>query len=237
MPSRKKVDPVAFDNVEKTYTGRTVLSHASFSVSPGEMVAFTGPSGSGKSTILNLAGLLDSPDAGEVRLFGTTAPRPRSRDATPFLRHRLGYLFQNFALIDSATVRENLKVALTYSSDRSDHAKQIARILERVGLPGYENRRVYSLSGGEQQRVAIARLWLKPCELVLADEPTGSLDENNRDEIVKLLREMSADGRTLLLATHDLRVAEICTRTVEVASLSKHEGTSNQDAGHEDAHS
>lgn len=237
MFNHKEAVPLVFDNVEKAYDERAVLSRVNLSVDHGEMVAVTGPSGSGKSTILNLAGLLDSPDAGEIRLFGSTAPRPRSRAATLLLRHRLGYLFQNFALIDSATVHENLKVALTYSFDQSDLTRQIARILKRVGLPGYENRRVYSLSGGEQQRVAIARLWLKPCELVLADEPTGSLDEDNRDEIVKLLQEMNSDGRTIVIATHDLRVAEICTRTVEVNSLGQSKSTSNQHAGHGDANS
>ena len=219
MPSHTESAPLLFDQVTKAYAGRTILDHVDLSVGHGEMVAFTGPSGSGKSTILNLAGLLDAPDSGEVRLFGTPAPRPRSRASTLLLRHRLGYLFQNFALIDSATVKENLLVALTYSAGQTDRSQQIARVLNQVGLAGYEDRRVYSLSGGEQQRVALARLWLKPCELVLADEPTGSLDEDNRDHIIALLQEMNADGRTVLIATHDARVAEACSRTVTVESL------------------
>lgn len=232
MPTHMESAPLVFDRVTKAYGGRTILDRVDLSVGRGEMVAFTGPSGSGKSTILNLAGLLDSPDSGEVRLFGATAPRPRSRASTLLLRHRLGYLFQNFALIDSATVKENLMVALTYSADQTDRSQLIARVLKRVGLAGYGDRRVYSLSGGEQQRVALARLWLKPCELVLADEPTGSLDEDNRDQIIALLQEMNGDGRTVLIATHDARVAEACSRTVAVESLPPHPKAQHQRAGH-----
>ncbi|CAL9529275.1 Cell division ATP-binding protein FtsE [Nocardiopsis dassonvillei] len=204
----------------KEYGGRAVLDGFDLAVGAGEMVAVTGASGSGKSTVLNLMGLLEAPDGGEVRLLGERAPRPRSRGAKKYLRSHLGYLFQNFALIESATVRENLEVALAYAprvGAAGSKRERMAEALEHVGLAGTEERKVFSLSGGEQQRVAIARLMLKPCEVVLADEPTGSLDADNRDVVLDLLRGMNEAGRTIVIATHDRAVVEACGREVGLA--------------------
>ena len=203
--------------VRKEYGGRAVLDGFDLAVGAGEMVAITGASGSGKSTVLNLMGLLEAPDGGEIRLLGARAPRPRSRGAKRYLRAHLGYLFQNFALIESATVRENLEVALAYAPGSEPKEERMARALEHVGLAGTEERRVFSLSGGEQQRVAVARLMLKPCEVVLADEPTGSLDADNRDAVLELLRGMNEAGRTIVVATHDRAVVEACGREVSLA--------------------
>ncbi|MFD6097359.1 ATP-binding cassette domain-containing protein [Nocardiopsis flavescens] len=201
-------------SVRKEYGGRAVLDGFDLAVGAGEMVAVTGASGSGKSTVLNLLGLLEAPDGGEVRLLGGRAPRPRSRGARRYLRGHLGYLFQNFALIEGATVRENLEVALAYAPGPGTERERTARALEHVGLAGTEERRVFSLSGGEQQRVAIARLMLKPCEIVLADEPTGSLDADNRDVVLGLLRGLNGAGRTVVVATHDRAVVDACSREV-----------------------
>lgn len=203
--------------VRKRYGHRRVLDGFDLRVGPGEFVALVGPSGTGKSTVLNMVGLLDAPDAGEVRILGAAAPGPRSHAANRLRRSRLGYLFQNFALIDSATVAHNLAVALTYARRETPKRQRIAEALARVGLAGAENRKVFSLSGGEQQRVAVARLLLKPCDIVLADEPTGSLDAENRAIVLGLLHELNEAGKTIVIATHDDVVADHCTRVVDLA--------------------
>ncbi|MGH3741558.1 MAG: ABC transporter ATP-binding protein [Micromonosporaceae bacterium] len=207
--------------VRKQYGDRAVLDDFDLEIEAADMVALTGPSGTGKSTVLNLIGLLDAPDHGEVRIFGSKAPKPRTRAANRLLRRHLGYLFQNFAFIDSASVEENLEIALTYSGVRASKKRRIAEALERVGLPGIERRKIFSLSGGEQQRVAVARLWLKPCEVVLADEPTGSLDDENRDIVLKLLQELNKAEKTIVIVTHDETVASSCSRTVTLNGKTK----------------
>ena len=146
-----------FTAVRKQYGDRAVLDDFDLRIEAGEMIALTGPSGSGKSTVLNMIGLLDAPDSGEVRIFGDRAPRPRTRAANRFLRRHLGYLFQNFALIDSESVAYNLEIALVYSGRRALKRQRMAEALEQVGLPGAEHRKIFSLPGGEQQRVAVAR--------------------------------------------------------------------------------
>ncbi|SED22216.1 putative ABC transport system ATP-binding protein [Amycolatopsis tolypomycina] len=201
--------------VRKTYGDRPVLTDFDLRIRKGEFVVLTGASGTGKSTVLNLIGLLDAPDSGQVRILGEQAPRPRTRAANLQRRYRLGYLFQNFALIDNESVAHNLRVALTYAERGTPKRERIAQALARVGMPGAGDRRVFSLSGGEQQRVAVARLLLKPCDIVLADEPTGSLDAENREVILDLLGKLNESGKTIIVATHDDAVAERCSR-VEV---------------------
>nr|CEL18084.1 ABC transporter ATP-binding protein [Kibdelosporangium sp. MJ126-NF4]CTQ90687.1 ABC transporter ATP-binding protein [Kibdelosporangium sp. MJ126-NF4] len=183
----------------------------------GEFAALTGASGTGKSTVLNMIGLLDAPDAGEVRILGEEAPGPRTRAANLLRRCRLGYLFQNFALIDNESVSHNLQVALTYAERGTSKRERIAKALAQVGLPGTEDRKIYSLSGGEQQRVAVARLLLKPCDIVLADEPTGSLDAKNRDIVLDLLGILNESGKTIVVATHDDVVANRCSQVVDLS--------------------
>ena len=210
--------------VHKHYNGRAVLDGFNLRVEAGEMVAITGGSGVGKSTVLNLIGLLEAPDAGEVRVLSELAPKPRTRAANRYLRHHLGYLFQNFALIDSASVRENLEIALAYSPStelKRPKQERIDEALTHVGLTGEENRAVFFLSGGEQQRVAIARLMLKPCDIVLADEPTGSLDTANRDTVLRMLQELNEAGKTIVIATHDEAVTRACSRKVELSGASE----------------
>ncbi|WP_134728744.1 MULTISPECIES: ABC transporter ATP-binding protein [Amycolatopsis] len=202
--------------VRKQYAAH--LDDFALRVRPGEFIALTGASGAGKSTVLNLLGLLESPDGGEVRLFGERAPRPRSRAANLLRRNRLGYLFQNFALIDNETVEHNLEVALTYAQRGTPKQDRIKEALAQVGLRRSEHRKIHSLSGGEQQRVAVARLLLKPCDLVLADEPTGSLDAKNRDRVLDLLQKLNEAGKTIIVATHDETVAGRCSRVVDLSA-------------------
>ena len=203
--------------VSKSYRGRTVIADLSLAVGRGEMVALTGRSGAGKSTVLNMIGLLEQPDSGTLTLFERKAPQIGSRRGRQLLRRELGYLFQNYALIDGDTVSANLAVAQAFSGlTRRRRRDARAEALARVGLTGFEDRRVFELSGGEQQRLAIARLLLKPCELVLADEPTGSLDAENRDRVLSLLAQLRADGKSVVIVTHDPSVAQACDRVISL---------------------
>lgn len=209
-------------NVHKGFRGHEVISDLSLKVHAGEIVSITGPSGSGKTTVLNMLGLLDHPDKGEIRLFGRPAPRPGSRKARMLLRLRLGYLFQNYALIDNATVTENLKVAQTYTPGTAkEKSESRGSAMERVGLDLDPNRKVYELSGGEQQRLAIARLILKPCEMILADEPTGSLDAVNRDHVLSLTRTLAEAGKAVIIVTHDNAVSGRSDREITLSAANR----------------
>lgn len=209
-----------FSNVSKSFRGRRIINELSFAINRGEMVALTGRSGSGKSTVLNMIGLLEPIESGSVSLFGTPAPKVKSKRAEELLRHKLGYLFQNYALIDSETADYNLKVAQTYARvPRKDQPGHRNASLQRTGLKEAADRKVYELSGGEQQRLALARLILKPCELVLADEPTGSLDAENRDHILEILHGMRRDGKTIIIVTHDSAVAAACDRVINLEAM------------------
>ncbi len=203
--------------VSKSYHGRSIISNMDLKVLEGEMLAITGKSGSGKSTLLNILGLLESADHGTVHLFGEDRLRVRSKEASHLLRLRLGYLFQNYALIDNESVDYNLRIAQAYAKGSHKKKQEIkVEALRRVGLANAGKRKVYELSGGEQQRVAIARLLLKPCDLVLADEPTGSLDAVNRDEVLRMLHDLNNTGKTIIIVTHDDRVAGTCSRVIEL---------------------
>jgi putative ABC transport system ATP-binding protein len=201
--------------IGKSYDGQAVLNGIDLAVEEGEMVAITGKSGSGKSTLLNIIGLLETADQGELQLFGEPSPRVGSAKATRMLRFRLGYLFQNFALIDGESVDDNLRVAQAYTKrQRSGRAEARRSAMRAVGLPNSGDQKVYQLSGGEQQRVAIARLMLKSWDLLLADEPTGSLDVTTGDLVLAMLRELNAGGKTMIVVTHDDRVAAACDRVI-----------------------
>src|ERR1044072_4868690 len=183
------------------------------------MRALTGPSGSGKSTLLNCLGLLDVPTAGAIRHGEKDITRFGPRQARGFRRDVLGYLFQNYALIDNASIAANLEVVTKPRRGlRRTTSTAIPQALERVGLAGREGEKVSRLSGGEQQRVALAGLMVKQPSLVLADEPTGALDHDNAAMVVKVLREMSDSGCAVVIATHDDYVRDQCDSVFRVSA-------------------
>lgn len=207
-------------DVNKTYAGKQVLKQFSLSIKKGELVAITGKSGSGKSTVMNVIGLLEKPDSGAIHLFGEENPSTNGKKVNLILRNKLSYLFQNFALMDNDTISTNLDVALVYAKKSKREKEALKKgVLNQVGLDLSMNQRICELSGGEQQRVAIARLLLKPCELILADEPTGSLDAQNRDEILKLLQALNQSGKTIVIVTHDPVVTNLCERVIHLEAL------------------
>lgn len=204
-------------NVRKSYGQRLVIDNLSLAIQKGEMVAITGKSGSGKSTILHMMGLLEKPDSGIVQVCDEKNPRIGSSRANLLRRNSISYLFQNFALIDHATVDENLEIPLIYTKQKRQAKQELKRsVLDRVGLGISLKQKIHELSGGEQQRVAIARILLKPSELILADEPTGSLDAENRNEILGILQELHREGKTIVIVTHDDHVAAACSRIIRL---------------------
>lgn len=198
-------------NLTKSFGPRTLWEDLDLSVEPGRMLALVGASGSGKTTLLNCMGLLERPSGGHIFFEGTDVTGLGPGGQRRFRRDHLGYLFQNYALIENATVKANLDVARRRGT-RPDHA----HALEQVGLAGREREKVHHLSGGEQQRVALARLLVKQPSLVLADEPTGALDGDNGAMVVDVLRQMSREGCAVVIATHNDDVRDACDTVFDV---------------------
>lgn len=201
-------------DIKKAYEGKVILEDFSLHIKEGEMVAIKGKSGCGKSTLLNIIGLLETADKGQVCIDGYNNIRPQTQIAISLMRNTISYLFQNFALIDEETVFYNLKLALQYV--KGNKKEKIADVLSLVELNGFEEKKIYQLSGGEQQRVALARILLKPSKIILADEPTGSLDPYNRDMVMEMLHKLQKQGKTIVIVTHDDTVAEQCDRMIEL---------------------
>ncbi|MCA3747929.1 MAG: ATP-binding cassette domain-containing protein [Rubrobacter sp.] len=210
---------IVVEDLSKSFGSRTLWSGVSFTVDRGEMLALVGPSGAGKSTLLNCIGLLETADGGEIRVDGSDITRFGRGARRRFRRDTLGYLFQNYALIDNATVSANLDVAVAASGVAlRRRRREYGAALARVGLAGRAKEKIYRLSGGEQQRVALARLLVKKPALILADEPTGALDKANEAMVMEVLREMSRQGATVIVATHQDRVQAGCDSLFEVGS-------------------
>lgn len=204
----------------KAFGSRVLWRDLAFDVAAGTMLALTGASGSGKSTLLNCLGLLDDLDTGTICLDGQVISGSGGRQRRRFRRDQLGYLFQNYALIDNATVYENLNVAtgrlsILGRSRRQDYDKK----LTTVGLANRGSDVIFRLSGGEQQRVAVARLLVKRPRLVLADEPTGALDSDNAAAVLDFLRLLAQDGCTVVVATHSPQVAMRCDLHLELGPV------------------
>ena len=206
---------INIDKLNKKYGNRTVFKDFSIEFKEGEFVSIYGESGSGKSTLLNIIGLLEKFDSGDVIINGRKNIGIDSKEAILMRRNEISYLFQSYALIDEMTVYDNLKLALEYRKhSKPEKDKKIREVLKYVGLSDKIKSFIYELSGGEQQRVAMARVLLHDTNIILADEPTGSLDEKNKQVILELLKKENEKGKTIIVATHDKDIKEISTKVV-----------------------
>ena len=200
------------DNVTKEYSMGSEEVHAlngvTVAIEPGEFVAILGTSGSGKSTLLNLFGGLDHPTSGDIRFNGQSLAPLSSREMSRYRLRSIGMIFQSFNLIPTMTARQNVSLALAFAGMKQTERQQRSReLLERVGLGARVDHRPSELSGGEQQRVSIARALANEPQVLLADEPTGNLDSARAAEILELLKTMQRDGKTIVMVTHDQELA------------------------------
>ena len=201
---------IQISNLSKAFGDHVLFDNFSLTVDSGEFVILSGTSGSGKTTLLNIIGALEKFDSGSVMIDGIDINNPKTH--RQYFSDKVGFLFQNFVLIEDKTVRQNL--AMIRKSNAS--GVSIEDALSRVGLADKIDSKVYTLSGGEQQRVALARLMIKKCDLILADEPTGSLDKKNAERVLRILSDLNKLGKTMILVTHDEEIKNRGWRVVEL---------------------
>ena len=213
---------IQLDHIEKKYhmgdTEVSVLNHISFSIKAGELVAIIGASGSGKSTLMNIIGLLDKADAGDYRLNGEDITQLSQDELATIRNQQIGFVFQQFNLLPRFNAWQNVSLPLTYrNASKQEQTHKACSVLDRVGMHQFIKHRPTELSGGQQQRVAIARALVTEPQVILADEPTGALDSNTGKDIMNLFLELHQEGRTIILVTHDPRVATLCSRCISLA--------------------
>jgi putative ABC transport system ATP-binding protein len=203
-------------NVYKIYGDLNALDNVNLKVEKGEWVSIMGPSGSGKSTMMNIIGCMDKPTKGEVFLDGVDIAKESGKNLTGIRRDKIGLIFQQFHLVNYLTAAENVMLAQYYHSVPDE--KEAIEALERVGLADRAKHLPSQLSGGEQQRVCIARALINYPEIILADEPTGNLDDANEEIVVDLFHNLHNEGTTLIVVTHDPEVAEVAQRSIVLRS-------------------
>lgn len=191
---------IRIKDLHKSYENKVLFKNYNIEIPDKSFVIITGPSGCGKTTLLNIMGGLEKPDKGEIWVDGIDLSAKKGKKE--YYRDTVGFLFQNFALLENKTVRQNL--SMIKESGRTECT--IGQALQRVGLEREIDKKVYKLSGGEQQRVALARLMIKKCSVILADEPTGSLDDTNGRIVMKILHELNEAGKTVIVVTHSREI-------------------------------
>lgn len=195
----------------------TALNNVNIEIREGEFVAIMGPSGCGKSTLLNILGLLDNPSTGQYIFNTTDVSKHSERKLSSLRKSNLGFVFQNFNLIEELTVFENVELPLIYSGHSAgERKKMVVEVLERMNIMHRQKHYPVQLSGGQQQRVAVARAVAHNPKLILADEPTGNLDSVHGEEVMKLLTALNAGGTTIVMVTHSLRDAGYAHRTIKL---------------------
>jgi putative ABC transport system ATP-binding protein len=219
LETRDDCAVIALHGVTRVYAGHggqvKALDHASFSIVAGEWVAVTGPSGSGKSTLVNLIGCLDRPTEGTLRIDGADVAAMSAKELDRFRADKIGFIFQQFHLIPYLSALENVMLAQYFHSMTDEAEARTA--LERVGLGKRAEHLPSELSGGEQQRVCIARALINNPPILLADEPTGNLDAANQQIVVELLQGLHAEGHTIVMVTHDPEMAALAQRKIALS--------------------
>lgn len=197
------------------YEKVSILKDINLCIDTKEFIAILGKSGSGKTTLLNILGFLDRRFEGEYTLNGKSMCDISDNELSEIRNKHIGFVFQNFSLIDTMSVLQNIELPLMYSNISASNAKSIGKkCLAKVGLEGYENRSVRYLSGGQRQRVAIARALSNSPMFIIADEPTGSLDSKTSSEIMRLFKDLNQQGITIILVTHDESLISYCDRVI-----------------------
>lgn len=209
------------ENLSMLFTTEDVqtkaLNEVNLEIKKGEFVAIMGPSGCGKSTLLNILGTLDSPTSGKYYFDDKEIDKMSESQLTTFRKGNIGFVFQNFNLIDELSVYENVELPLVYlNGKKSERKKKVMEVLERMNIAHRAGHFPQQLSGGQQQRVAIARAVVTDCPLILADEPTGNLDSTNGVEVMELLRELNNQGTTIVIVTHSQRDATYAHRVIHL---------------------
>ncbi len=195
----------------------TALNKVSFEIKEGEFVAIMGPSGCGKSTLLNIMGLLDNPTGGEYYFLENNVSKYSEKQRANLRKRNIGFVFQNFNLIDELSVFENIELPLIYlGMSSSDRKKRVEEVLERMQIMHRRNHFPLQLSGGQQQRVAVCRAVVANPKIILADEPTGNLDSTHGDEVMNLLETLNKDGTTIIIVTHSQRDASYSQRIIRL---------------------
>lgn len=208
-------------SLQKIYTTRfggnqvQALSDVSFSVEPGEYVAIMGESGSGKTTLLNILAALDKPTNGEVLLDGKSLAAVKEKEMATFRRDNLGFVFQDFNLLDTFTLQDNIFLPLVLAGKGySEMNKRLKPIAKKLGITEFLEKYPYEVSGGQKQRAAVARALITKPKLILADEPTGALDSRSADGLLRLFNEINREGQTILMVTHSTKAASHASRVL-----------------------
>lgn len=206
-------------NLNKKYDDKVILHNISFSVEKGEMIAVVGKSGVGKSTLLHILAGIDRMDSGTYYLNGKNVGRMSDKKISKIRNHDIGYIMQNFGLISFLTSYENIIVPLQLNKfwgNVKDYEERIEKIADELDIVSLLDKKVNLLSGGEQQRVAIARAMINNPKIILADEPTGSLDYENSEKIMRIFEKIKKSGHTIIIVTHDLEIADRCDKVFRI---------------------
>lgn len=208
---------IKIEKLYKSFGEKVIFNNFNYEIKDQSMVAIVGKSGCGKSTLLNIIGLIDSDYSGTIFYNDKIISKNNQRQKIKYIRDNINYLFQNYALVDEESVEENLRLALEYEKMlKQEKLEKINKVLQLVDLENYNNKKIYTLSGGEQQRVALARIMLKKGNIVLADEPTGNLDKVNSEKIMEILKQLQKQGKTIIIVTHNENIAKQCDNIIHL---------------------
>lgn len=209
------MDTIVLENLEKIYYTKNcetkALNGINLIIKENDLISIMGPSGSGKSTLMNIIGLIDTPSMGKYTLCGEDVSKINDKKASLLRNKKIGFIYQHFALINELNILENVMLPLNIRKlSRSIKKEKALKYLRKVGLEDIHKKYPYELSGGQQQRVAIARALAQESDIILADEPTGNLDEKNSEEIMKILVDLNKNNKTIIIITHDEKIAAYC---------------------------
>lgn len=212
---------IKLENLSKVYRTEeiesTALNQVSFEIEKGEFVSVMGPSGCGKSTLLNIIGMLDKPESGSYTFLGKEVSGLNEKGRSAVRKENIGFIFQNFNLIDELTVFENIELPLIYNKVSSSERKErVNKLIDKIGISHRSSHFPQQLSGGQQQRVAVARALVTRPPLILADEPTGNLDSSHGNEVMELLCELNESGTTIIMVTHSSHDASYSQRVINL---------------------